>query len=253
MDKQIGILISKCSAFRKMHGIIRHEEKENSFFCHTHIFGVLYNFLNDDEIARKIMHEYLQEYHPDYDKETTDYQISKITDKKLKPICCKTLQKGGYCKGLCSNIGKAKSPISLLYKAQCVPLITIEQDTRSILQFAKKHKLSGSEGLVIICLISYKNALNNVVYPSVETVALDTGLSEKTVKNATKRLVTKKLITKALQRQKGRYPFNKYELSQELLDGYKPKVGEHISKNKLGVKVTPISKPNTGEGFIDEG
>ena len=248
MNKHLEILFDKCHAFKNIHAVVRHEKKGESFFCFTSIFGVLYNFLKDDETASKIMHEYLQEHHhTDYDKGITNYQIGKITEKGLKPVLCKTLQRDGYCKGLCSSIGLAKSPISFLYKAKYPPLVFIRQDIRTLLQFFKTHKINGSDERVAMCLIAYKNPENNVVYPSVNTIALDTGLSEKTVKNALKRLVTKKLITKYLQRRKGAYPFNRYTLSHELLDGYKPKVGEHFSKQKVGVKSNPIPKASTGE------
>jgi hypothetical protein len=127
-------------------------------------------------MTKQAIHEYLKEHHPGYDKEETNYQIDKITEKKLKPILCKTLQRDGYCKGICSNIGEGRSPISLLFKTQCIPLVSIEQDIRTLLTFIKGHKLSGSEQFVAMCLISYKNDQNNVVFPSIDTIALDTGL-----------------------------------------------------------------------------
>jgi predicted transcriptional regulator len=249
MNKDLEILFNQCSGFEMIHNVIQHKEPGNSFDAHSYIFAIIYNFIKDEDVSRQVIHEYFKEYHPGYDEEETNYQTNRAKAKRLKPILCETLQKEGYCKQLCSNIRDAKSPIAILYKSKHIPKLKFGQDLRGILKFEVKHKISMSEHRVLLCLISYKNTENNVVYPSIDTITKETKLSSKSVKNALNKLIEKGLVSKFLQRRYGAYPFNKYTLSKKLLEGYKPKLGELFSKHKVGVKSTPMPKANTSKEF----
>jgi predicted transcriptional regulator len=227
MNKNIYTLFEECSAFSIIHDIITGKHSGDRFYALSRIYEIFYNHYPNEKTSRDLMHEYLKKHYNNYCTDITDAQINKIVDRKHFAVSCKKLIAEGHCKKKCKLAERPKSsPILLLKLFNNFNNVKVNIPPSLLISFFKKHKLSASEIKVLLCMISYLNKYDHTVYPSKETIAERTGIDERTVTNANKRLMKKGLIKIYKQHRKQKHPFNKYILSDEVIETFKPSIKE---------------------------
>lgn len=71
-----------------------------------------------------------------------------------------------------------------------------EQVPHSIFNYSKLGLISGNDLAVYVLLLKYDNDMQGYAFPTTKQIALETGISDKTVKQSTKRLAEAGLVKK---------------------------------------------------------
>ena len=252
MNPVIQTLSENCTAFSTIHETIQGNIKGNLFFCFSRVFEMLYRQYPEVETSVQAMHSYLKENYKSYDLDITNHNIDRIIERKHKPVLCSTLMDKGLCIKKCIAVRNNQSPYAIVVRKMNKPDIKISSTVKKVLSFTKRYELTDTQYKILLCLLSYMNGHDNVVYPSGETISKDTGVSKRSIWTNIVKLEQKSLIQISKKHRKGQYDHNKYKLLNPVIESFMPScaiIGEGFAVSKLGEDVSPLLNALPDKGY----